>query len=67
MLGCDVFADCGRVRVHALPLVDESGRLTAWATFYLFVVDGSEYQGVITDQGIAERMSGMYANARPPD
>ena len=67
MLGCDVFAECWRVRVHALPFVDESGRLAGWVTFYLFVVDGSEHQGVITDQGIAEQMSSMYADSGPPD
>jgi CBS domain-containing protein len=125
----EVFAECGRARVQALPFVDETGRLVGRITLknvmkvaclpehmvaaapllgsflssvdevreriakvldseadafvqklnvligseetaikalaimahndtsYLFVVDGGEYQGIITIQGIAERMS----------
>ena len=56
-----------RMLAGPLPFVDESGRLTGWVTFYLFVVDGSEHQGGITDQGIAEQMSSMYADSGPPD
>jgi CBS-domain-containing membrane protein len=129
MLVRDVFAECGRAHVQALPFVDEAGRLSGRITLknvmkfgclpehmvaaapllgsflscvdnarekieqllaseadpyvqrlnvligsdepaikalaimeqkdtsYLFVVDGGEYQGIITIQGIAERMS----------
>lgn len=129
MLVRDVFAECGRAHVQALPFVDGAGRLAGRVTLknvmkfgclpehmvaaapllgsflscvdnarekieqllaseadpyvqrlhvligsdepaikalaimeqndtsYLFVVDGGEYQGIITIQGIAERMS----------
>ena len=33
-------------------------------TSYLFVVDNGEYKGIITIQGIAERMSKMYAEMK---
>ena len=32
MLVCDVFAECGRARVQALPFVDETGRLCGRVT-----------------------------------
>jgi len=129
MLVREVFAECGRARVQALPFIDETGRIAGRITLknvmkygclpehmvaaapllgsflssvdgvrkkieqlldskadpyvqklhvpigsdepaikalaimahndtsYLFVVDSSEYQGIITIQGIAERMS----------
>ena len=129
----DVFAECGRAHVQALPCVDETGKLTGRITLkrimklgclpehmvaaapllgnflscvgssqakieqllnnvvdpyvqrlhvsirsdepaikalaimeqndtsYLFVVDEGRYQGVITIQGIAHRMSEIYA------
>jgi CBS domain-containing protein len=32
-------------------------------TSYLFVVDDGEYQGIVTIQGIAAKMSEMYAES----
>ena len=32
MLVCDVFAECGRARVHALPFVDKAGNLVGRVT-----------------------------------
>jgi len=136
MLLSDVFTECGRTHVQALPFVDEAGRLSGRVTLknvmkiaclpehmvsaapllgaflscvenaqtkieevlgsvvddyvlpphasigpeepaikalavmeehdtsYLFVVDGGEYQGIITIQGIAEVMSRVYAGTR---
>lgn len=129
MLACDVFAECGRTHVQALPFMDEAGRISGRVTLknimkvsclpeymvemapllgsflscvdnaeekvskvlcspvdeyvqkasqfitseepaikalaimersdtsYIFVVDGGEYKGIITIQGIAARMS----------
>ena len=131
----DVFDECGRVHVQALPFVDKDGRLTGRVTLknvmkiaclpehmvhtapllgsflscvdnaqdkikellpspvdayvrqshvwigsaepaikalaimekndtsYLFVVDDGEYQGIVTIQGIAAKMSEMYAES----
>jgi predicted transcriptional regulator len=131
----EVFAECGRVHVQALPFVDRAGKLAGRVTLknimkvaclpphlvetapllgsflscldnaqekisqllsspvdpyvreaheligsgepaikalavmekndtsYLFVVDGGEYQGIVTIQGIAEKMSQMYADS----
>jgi CBS domain-containing protein len=135
---CEVFAECGRARVQALPFVDDRGNLAGRVTLknimkfaclpdymvatapllgsflscvdnaqakieevlasqvdpyvrelqlsigsdepaikalaimekndtsYLFVVDGGEYRGIITIQGIAEQMSRMYECSKQP-
>jgi predicted transcriptional regulator len=132
---CEVFSECGRAHVQALPFVDDTGAITGRVTLknimkfaclpehmvhtasllgcflscvdnaqekigevlvskvdayvrpahvtirsdepaikalaimeakdtsYLFVVDEGRYQGIITIQGIADKMSAMYANA----
>ena len=139
MLVSDVFAECGRAGVHALPFVDKAGNLVGRVTLknvmkfaclpeymvatapllgsflscvenaeekiaqvlaspvdryvrelqdliasdepaikalaimekndtsYLFVVDGGQYQGIITIPGIAEQMSRVFAHAKRPD
>ena len=52
-----VWIDSAEPAIKALAIMEKND------TSYLFVVDDGEYQGIVTIQGIAAKMSEMYAES----